>query len=104
MRTDVTGIGEVDERNQGRRLGGVQEVNEGGSGVIRLVDGEVRVVAEPLALCLRDISISRWYIEEVYCRLKPDANRMALRGVEKPTPRLKMTGTKSGDLRISSQT
>ena len=69
MRSDVSGIGEVDEGNQGRRLGRVEEVNEGGSGVIRFVDGEVRVIAKPLALCLRDISISFWCIEEVYSRL-----------------------------------
>ena len=58
MRSDVTGIGEVDEGNQGRRLGRVEEMNEGGSSVVRLMDGEVRVIAKPFALCLHDIPIS----------------------------------------------
>ncbi len=55
---DVSGIGQIDERDQSRRLGGVEQREEGGGGVVRLVDGEIRVSAEPFALCLYDTSIS----------------------------------------------
>lgn len=64
--TDVGGVGEVDEGNQGCRSGGVEEGKEGGGGIVRLVDVEPRVSAEPLALCLRNESVSLRRIEKVY--------------------------------------
>lgn len=55
VRTDVGGVGEVDERNQCRRPGGVENGNKGGTGVVRLVNGEIGVSAKPLVLCLNGL-------------------------------------------------
>lgn len=52
MRADEGGVREVDEGNQGRGPGGVEDGKEGGTGVVRLVNGEIGIVAKPLALCL----------------------------------------------------
>ncbi len=86
MRSDVSGVGEVDERNQGCRLGRVEDGKEGSSGVIGCVDGEVRMISEPLVLCLhhKPISVSR--NQEVYNRLRlgmstGEALRSLLRGL-----------------------
>ena len=44
----------VDEGNQGRCTGGVEDGKEGIDAVVRFVDGEVGVFAEPLVLfCLQ---------------------------------------------------
>ena len=86
MRSDVSGVGEVDERNQGRRLSGVEDGKEGSSGVIGFVDGEVRIIFEPLVLSLRNKAISVSHNQGVYNRLRlgmstVEALRSLLRGL-----------------------
>ena len=53
VRTDEGGVGEVDEGNQCRGPGGVEYGNKGGTSVVRLVNGEIGVIAKPLVLCLQ---------------------------------------------------
>lgn len=52
VRTDEGGVGEIDEGNQCRGPSGVEDGNKGGTGVVRLVNGEIGVVAKPPVLCL----------------------------------------------------
>lgn len=76
MCTDIRGVGEADERDQGCRLGGVEDGKEGGSGVVRLVDGEIRVFVEPFALCLRSECISLQRMVGFYNRPWPDTGSL----------------------------
>ena len=81
VRTDVGGVGEVDEGNQGRRLGGVEEGNEGGGRVVRFEDGQVGILAKPLAFRLRDGDLSVCgmapRIEGAYSTAQDDGNEIS---------------------------
>ena len=55
---DIGGIGKVDEGDEGDRFGGIQDGDEGGGGVVRCVDREVRILAKPFILGLYNERIS----------------------------------------------
>ena len=57
---DVSGVGEVDEGNQGCCVCGVEDGEERIGGVVCFVDRETGVTAKPLILRLQYGSISLW--------------------------------------------